>query len=144
MGLLEQLFGEGGLFYEPTPLELKRDVVSQSTALAKLRMDAACAVKKLAEENDRLRLYCAALARLLVKKGVVSLAEISDMIDVIDPEDGFRDGKLSGRLMPGEKPAPAPIPKVRKPVGKVPRPPKRALAKPPAGWKPKLDAKKNP
>ena len=134
------------MLYEPTSRELKRDVVSQSQSIAKLRVDAACAIKKLAQENDRLRLYCAALARLLLEKGLISVPEISEMIALIDPEDGFRDGRLSGRLLPGEKPTPSPVlqkPKSPKPVGRNPSGAKQTLPKPPAHWKQNIEAKKN-
>ena len=44
-------------------------------------------------------------------------------------EDGIPDGKLTGRLLPGEKPKPAPKlkPAMPKPVGKRPKPPKHNI-----------------
>lgn len=119
MSLFEMLFDVAS-HYKPTPKELQTLRNSQ----AELRVDAVVAIRKLAEENDRLRLYCATLARLLLKKGIVSVAEISEMLDVVDVEDGMSDGKLTGRLLPGENPkrAPKPKPVFEKPIGKIPKP----------------------
>ena len=140
MNLFELLF-QAIADREPTPYELQSRLNSQGAEQAKLRVDAVVAIRKLAQENDRLRLYCASLARLLIQKGVIAVPEISAMLDIVDVEDGIPDGKLTGRLLPGEKPRPAQKPTKPKPVGKVPRRPKQPLAKPPAGWKPKGSAK---
>jgi hypothetical protein len=146
---LFELLVESDRFFSPSSLEYKK----VSAANAKLRVDTVSAVSALAQENDRLRLYCAALARLLLKKGVLELDEISKMLDEIDPEDGFIDGKLKGRPLPGELPR-AGIRSARSaPQNATPAPKKRAtasakqparpLAKPPKGWKPKATPKKD-
>lgn len=131
MSLFELLFG---VDFSPSDADEYRRIVASNS---KLRVDTVSAVSVLALENDRLRLYCAALARLLLKKGVVSVEEISAMIDTVDLEDGVADGRLKGRPLPGECPRPLP----KKPVGKAPKRPARTLPKPPKGWKPKGGSK---
>ena len=143
MSLFELLF-TAGVEHGDSIVADRGDVRKVESRLAKLRVDAATAIGVLAQENDRLKLYCAALGRLLLKKGIVTLEELSAMLDSVDVEDGVADGKLRGRPLPGErvrvptKPRPrAKGPVVPKPVGKHPVPPKQPLAKPPKGWKPK-------
>jgi len=143
MSLFELLF-TAGVEHGDSIVADRGDVRKVESRLAKLRVDAATAIGVLAQENDRLKLYCAALGRLLLKKGIVTLEELSAMLDSVDVEDGVADGKLRGRPLPGErvrvptKSRPrAKGPVVPKPVGKHPVPPKQPLAKPPKGWKPK-------
>ncbi len=144
MSLFELLFSAGVETADNLLPVYKGDVKRAESQTAKLRVDTATAVGLLAQENDRLKLYCAALGRLLLKKGIVTLEELSAMLDSVDTEDGVADGRLRGRPLPGErvrvptKPRPrAKGPVVPKPVGKRPVPPKQPLAKPPKGWKPK-------
>ncbi len=128
MNLFELLFDVIS-YHKSTPQDLQTRLNSQGAEQAKLRVDAVVAIRTLAQENDRLRLYCASLARLLLKKEIVSVSEISEMLDAVDVEDGIPDGKLTGRLLPGEKPKPAPKlnPAMPKPVGKRPKPPKHNI-----------------
>jgi len=53
----------------------------------------------LQRENDRLKLYLAALVRLLINKNVLSRDEIEKMINIIDAEDGAIDGKARGKVL---------------------------------------------
>jgi hypothetical protein len=53
----------------------------------------------VSRENDQLKLYIAALIRLLTTKGVLSADEIRRMVDIIDGEDGAMDGKARGDIM---------------------------------------------
>lgn len=53
----------------------------------------------LRRENDELKLYIAALIRLLTNKGVLGQQEIEKMVDIIDAEDGAMDGKARGDVM---------------------------------------------
>lgn len=53
----------------------------------------------LRRENDELKLYIAALIRLLTTKGVLDKEEIEKMVDIIDAEDGAMDGKARGDVM---------------------------------------------
>jgi hypothetical protein len=55
-------------------------------------------LRRLHAENDELRLYLAAVIRVLISKRVVTQAEIRQIVDAIDAEDGTADGKFSGDL----------------------------------------------
>ena len=50
-------------------------------------------------ENDHLKLYLAAITRLLIHKGVLNKTEIEKMVDIIDAEDGAMDGKARGEML---------------------------------------------
>ena len=50
-------------------------------------------------ENDHLKLYLAAITRLLVSKGILTTEEIEKMVDIIDAEDGAMDGKARGDVL---------------------------------------------
>jgi hypothetical protein len=55
-------------------------------------------IRQLQAENDELRLYLAAVVRLLISKGVVSREEMKQVVDAVDAEDGVRDGKYKGKV----------------------------------------------
>ena len=55
-------------------------------------------IASLQAENDELRLYLAAVVRLLISKGVVSREEMKQVVDAVDAEDGVRDGKYKGKV----------------------------------------------
>jgi hypothetical protein len=82
------------------------DISDQQNEIARLREElyrnrsAAGAVDgaRLQAENDELRLYLAAVIRILVSKGIVSGEEIKRVVDIIDVEDGTRDGRHRGDL----------------------------------------------
>lgn len=50
-------------------------------------------------ENDQLKLYTAAIIRLLVSKNVLTVDEIKRMVDIIDGEDGAMDGKAGSGIL---------------------------------------------
>jgi hypothetical protein len=54
---------------------------------------------RLAAENDELRLYVAAILRVLVAKQVVSRDELVDLVRTVDAEDGAVDNAHSGPLL---------------------------------------------
>jgi hypothetical protein len=56
----------------------------------------------LAAENAEMKLYLAAIVRLLASKNVVSSAELREIVDAIDRSDGSADGRLTGRIPPPE------------------------------------------
>jgi hypothetical protein len=56
------------------------------------------ALKRLQAENDELRLYLAAVIRVLISKRVVTQSEVQQIVDAIDAEDGTVDGKFTGNL----------------------------------------------
>ncbi len=55
-------------------------------------------LRELEAENEELRLYLAAIVRILVSKRVVTAAELKQVVDAIDAEDGSVDGKYSGEI----------------------------------------------
>lgn len=50
-------------------------------------------------ENDHLKLYLAAITRLLITKGTLSKDEIEKMVNIIDAEDGAIDDKARGEVL---------------------------------------------
>ena len=50
-------------------------------------------------ENNELKLYLAAIIRLLTSKGIVSKNDIQKMVEIIDAEDGAMDGKARGDVL---------------------------------------------
>ncbi|MBC8468700.1 MAG: hypothetical protein H8D56_04445 [Planctomycetes bacterium] len=50
-------------------------------------------------ENNELKLYVAAVIRLLTNKGIISQEDIKKMVDIIDDEDGAMDGKARGNVL---------------------------------------------
>ncbi len=56
-------------------------------------------IKMLQNENDELRLYLAALVRILVSKGIITPEQLKQVVETIDTEDGSSDGKHSGKII---------------------------------------------
>jgi hypothetical protein len=56
-------------------------------------------VDLLMRENAELKLYLAAILRLLRAKGLVTATEISDMVKAVDGEDGTVDGAHTGSVV---------------------------------------------
>lgn len=50
-------------------------------------------------ENNQLKLYLAAIIRLLTHKNILTRDEIQAMVDIIDAEDGAMDGKARGGVI---------------------------------------------
>jgi chromosome segregation ATPase len=50
-------------------------------------------------ECDQLKLYIAALIRLLTGKGILDDEEIRKMVQIIDGEDGAMDGKTRNEIL---------------------------------------------
>ena len=50
-------------------------------------------------ENDQLKLYIAALIRLLMCKRILGKDEIQKMVEIIDGEDGALDGKNRNSIL---------------------------------------------
>jgi hypothetical protein len=53
-------------------------------------------LRALHRENGELKLHLAALANLLVVKGVIAREELARLVDAIDASDGHRDGQFTG------------------------------------------------
>ncbi len=62
--------------------------------------DLARRLDQLAAENAELKLYLAAVVRLLVSKGHISDPELRRIVDLLDRADGQGDGKYSGPIPP--------------------------------------------
>ena len=69
-------------------MQMYQDDQSQDEELLKLR-----------RESDELKLYIAALIRLLIHKDVLKADEITRMVEIIDAEDGAMDGKARGSVL---------------------------------------------
>ena len=55
-------------------------------------------IRDLRGDNDELKLYLAALIRLLTSKNVISTGEITGLVEAIDAEDGSIDGRVAGPI----------------------------------------------
>lgn len=55
-------------------------------------------MQALRADNDELKLYLAALIRLLTSKNVISASEITKLVEAIDAEDGSIDGRAAGPI----------------------------------------------
>ncbi|HYW79584.1 MAG TPA: hypothetical protein VE890_08405 [Thermoguttaceae bacterium] len=53
----------------------------------------------LIAENAELKLYLAAVVRLLTTKGTISPEELKAMVDAVDAEDGRPDGAYHGEIV---------------------------------------------
>jgi hypothetical protein len=56
-------------------------------------------LRSLRKENSELKLYLAAVVRLLTAKGVISRDEVLATVDAIDDQDGTRDGRTSDHVI---------------------------------------------
>lgn len=77
--------------------ELAR-ITSYLQAGSQFDRQTADALKRLAKENAELKLYLAAVIRLLASKGVVTPAELTAIVETIDRSDGQTDGGYTGSL----------------------------------------------
>jgi hypothetical protein len=59
------------------------------------------AVDRLIEENAEIKLYLAAVIRLLIAKGSVTKQEMESIVAAVDAEDGCSDGKFNGKIVDG-------------------------------------------
>jgi cell division septum initiation protein DivIVA len=56
-------------------------------------------VIQLQVECDQLKLYLAAVVRILIDKGLTSQAAIKRLVELIDVEDGKADGRMEGEIV---------------------------------------------
>ena len=56
-------------------------------------------IRKLIAENAELKLYVAALVRLLIRKDCIAKADLEAIVAAVDAEDGTADGKFSGPVL---------------------------------------------
>ena len=83
--------------------DLEREVADLRDRLKAGRARHAAAdreLERLAADHDELKLYVAAILRALVSKGVVSRAELGDLVRSVDAEDGHPDNAYRGDLAP--------------------------------------------
>jgi hypothetical protein len=57
-------------------------------------------LQALHRENDELKLYLAAVIRLLVAKKIATADQIKALVAAVDREDGVEDKKYEGPLVP--------------------------------------------
>lgn len=57
---------------------------------------------ELWSENLDLKLYVAAIFRLLVAKNLVTPEELRQLVEAVDAEDGSADGVFRGQVLPGD------------------------------------------
>jgi hypothetical protein len=57
-------------------------------------------IGRLKREHAEVKMYLAALVRLLQAKRVVTVDEIRQIVDVLDNEDGAADGAYDGPVVP--------------------------------------------
>jgi len=62
-------------------------------------------LETLQRENDELKLYLAAVLRLLVAKKLATASEIKAVVAAVDREDGVEDKRFTGGMLPGADPA---------------------------------------
>jgi multidrug resistance efflux pump len=56
-------------------------------------------IDALMSENAELKLYLAAIVRLLTAKGTISTEELTAMVEAVDAQDGSIDGKYDGDIV---------------------------------------------
>jgi hypothetical protein len=56
-------------------------------------------IAELRRENDELKLYLAAVIRLLVARNVITAEEITKLVQAIDVGDGTADGRMNGPVV---------------------------------------------
>ena len=95
------LLGDVGQQIDVT--ELREELERLTTRLGMeraLREGADEMIGRLRRENNEVKLYLAAVVRLLVSRKVVSPAEIRQIVEALDREDGSSDGAYEGPLAP--------------------------------------------
>jgi phage shock protein A len=56
-------------------------------------------IRKLTAENAELKLYVAALVRLLIRTDCIAKADLEAIVTAVDAEDGTADGRFTGRVV---------------------------------------------
>jgi oligoendopeptidase F len=56
-------------------------------------------IRKLIAENAELKLYVAALVRLLIRKDCIAKTDLESIVAAVDAEDGTADGRFTGRVV---------------------------------------------
>ena len=86
-------------------MDNKEEIDHLRTQLAARRQEAppaASDLDTLQQENDELKLYLAAIFRLLAAKGLATPQELRSLVTAIDTEDGAGDGRFRGEVLAKE------------------------------------------
>ena len=75
-------------------------IVQQLRETGQFDREAALRLDRLTAEHAELKLYLAAIVRLLVAKKIVLPAELKEIVDAIDRSDGHPDGGFTGKISP--------------------------------------------
>lgn len=75
---------------------LKRRLAAGAARLTETNKE----LQRLATENNELKLYVAALFRILVAQQIVTPEELRSLVQRIDAEDGTVDDAWAGRVLP--------------------------------------------
>lgn len=95
------LLGDWG---QQMDLEEQRDEIDQLKRSLRTRHafgNTDSEIARLSSENDELKLYVAALYRLLIQKRVATPDEIRTLVEKVDAADGQADGAFRGDVVPG-------------------------------------------
>lgn len=57
-------------------------------------------LESLRREIDELKLYLAAILRLLISKRVATADEVRELVELLDRQDGAKDGRYEGEVLP--------------------------------------------
>jgi hypothetical protein len=80
----------------------KRDVAELRRELDyrdRTHLSQAQLIATIERENAELKLYLAALYRMLAAKGVITTEEIEAMVNAVDESDGAADGRYDGDIV---------------------------------------------
>jgi len=95
------LLGDWG---QQMDLQEQRDEIDQLKRSLRTRSafdNTGAEIARLSAENDELKLYVAALYRLLIQKRVATPEEIRTLVEKVDRADGQTDGAFRGDVVPG-------------------------------------------
>ena len=95
------LLGDVGQQMDVTELREELERLTSRIGMERaLREGADELIGRLRRENNEIKLYLAAVVRLLVARKVVSPAEIRQIVEALDREDGKSDGAYEGPVVP--------------------------------------------
>lgn len=93
--LLGDLGQQLDLSDQKAEIERLRDELRQRRAAT---VDPSGQLTRLQQDIEELRLYLAALVRILVSKRAISAEELRQVVQIVDAEDGSADGRFTGPL----------------------------------------------
>ena len=92
------LLGDLGQQLDLSDQKREMDTLRDELRRNRMSSDNTNDIGQLRAENDELRLYLAAVVRLLTSKGVVTREELKNIVAVVDAEDGRGDGRFTGPM----------------------------------------------